>query len=112
MARLVLFFGDKLKIDLNNNDIIISNHDFDFVHNKFINIHEFDDIPIKSLNDFDKYLNSINKYSLEYELLKSALPTFYSNTFLFCFITFLKNLNSMNSCIILISSANSCLLNV
>ena len=82
MGRLILLFGDNLKnINLRNSDIIISNDDLDSSYNKFINIHHFDDIPKKSIQDFDKYLNSINQYSIEYDLLKSALPTFYSNTF-------------------------------
>lgn len=82
MGRLILLFGDNLKnINLRNSDIIISNDDLDFSYNKFINIHDFDDIPKKSIQDFDKYLNSINQCSIEYDLLKSALPTFYSNTF-------------------------------
>ena len=81
MARLVLLFGDDSKINLRNNDIIISSESIEFNNNKFISIHDFDDIPKKSILDFDKYLNSINKYSIEYDLLKSALPTFYTNTF-------------------------------
>ena len=81
MARLILLFGDDSKINLRNNDIIISNEDIESNNNKFINIHDFDDIPKKSIQDFDKYLNSINQDSIEYDLLKSALPTFYSNTF-------------------------------
>jgi hypothetical protein len=81
MTRLVLLFGDDSKINLRNNDIIISSESIESNNNKFISIHDFDDIPKKSIIDFDTFLNSINQYSIEYDLLKSALPTFYSNTF-------------------------------
>ena len=81
--RLILNFQNNEEFNYKKNDIIISHIKINNAECKVIYIDNFDIINSDSKNDFNKYVNSLDKKSDEYHLLYSSLPTFYSNSFRF-----------------------------